>query len=134
GSTVLTPWGYIAWELGGASAFAAIAEQDRLRICPGNDLLRKILGDRANLILLDEFLLYVENAMALTVGDSTFGKQVLIFTQRLTEVVKDLPNTVLVYSLQASVQEALGEEGLLQYCGQIKKGDKKAIHRIRCKC
>jgi hypothetical protein len=21
-----------------------------------------------------------------------------------------------------------------QYCGQIKKGDKKAIHRIRCKC
>jgi predicted AAA+ superfamily ATPase len=113
GSTVLTPWGYIAWELGGASAFAAIAEQDRLRICPGNDLLRKILGDRANLILLDEFLLYVENAMALTVGDSTFGKQVLIFTQRLTEVVKDLPNTVLVYSLQASVQEALGEEGLL---------------------
>ena len=23
---------------------------------------------------------------------------------------------------------------LPQYCGQIKKGDKKAIHRIRCKC
>ncbi len=113
GVTVLTPWGYIAWELGGAEAFKAIEEQDRLRIAPGNDLLRKIFGHKPTLILLDEFLVYVENAMALSVGDSTFGKQVLVFTQRLTEVVRELPKTVLVYSLQASVQEALGGEGLL---------------------
>jgi len=34
---------------------------------------------------------YVENAMGLVVGDSTFGRQVLTFVQKLTEVVRDLP-------------------------------------------
>lgn len=62
---------------------------------------------------MDEFLVFVENAMGLVVGDSTFGRQVLTFVQQLTEVVRDLPKTVLVYSLQASVQEAVGDEGLL---------------------
>lgn len=113
GPRVLTPWGYLAWKIGQAEAYALVEEQDQQRIAPGNDVIRQIIGDKTVLLLIDELLVYIENAMALTVGDSTFGRQVLTFVQKLTEVVRELPKTVLVYSLQASVQEAVGNEGLL---------------------
>lgn len=113
GTSILTPWGYLAWQIGGAAAYALVAQQDQQRIAPGNDVIRQMIGDRSVLVLIDELLVYIENAMALPVGDSTFGRQVLTFVQKLTEVVRELPKTVLVYSLQASVQEAVGNEGLL---------------------
>lgn len=113
GPRVMTPWGYLAWQIGGAEAYALVAEQDRNRVAPGNDVIREILRDRTVLILLDEFLVYVENAMGIQVGDSVFGRQVLTFVQKLTEVVREQAHTALVYSLQASVQEAIGNEGLL---------------------
>lgn len=119
GPRILTPWGYLAWQIGGQQAYAQLETEDQQRIAPGNDVLRKIFGNKPTLLLIDEFLVYVENAMGLTVGDSTFGRQVLTFVQKLTEVVRDLPKTVLVYSLQASAQESLGDEGLLNILDKL---------------
>jgi hypothetical protein len=119
GKRILTPWGYMAWEIGGAETYALVEIEDQQRIAPGNDVLRKIFGNDPVLLLLDEFLVYVENAMALTVGDSTFGRQVLTFIQKLTEVVRDLPKTVLVYSLQASIQESFGNDGTLNILDKL---------------
>ncbi len=119
GPRILTPWGYIAWQIGGQEAYKLLETEDQQRIAPGNDVFRKIFADRPTLVLMDEFLVYVENAMGLEVGDSTFGRQVLTFVQKLTEVVRDLPKTVLVYSLQASVQESLGDEGLLNILDKL---------------
>ncbi|MBD2073436.1 ATP-binding protein [Phormidium sp. FACHB-592] len=113
GPQILTPWGYLAWQLGGKEAYEVIRADDEQRVAPGNDVWRKIIGDRPTLILLDEFLNYVENALGVEVKDSTLGKQVLTFIKKLPDVVAELPRTVLVYSLQASVQEAVGNEGLL---------------------
>lgn len=119
GPQILTPWGYLAWQIGGAEAYALVETEDQQRIAPGSDSLRKIFGDKPILLLMDEFLVYVSNAMGLIVGDTTFGRQVLTFVQKLTEVVRDLPKTVLVYSLQASVQEAVGDEGLLNILDKL---------------
>lgn len=119
GSRILTPWGYLAWQIGGAEAYALVETADRQRVAPGNDVLRKIFGDKPILLLMDEVLVYVSNAMGLVVGDSVFGRQVLTFVQKLTEVVRELPKTVLVYSLQASVQEAVGDEGLLNILDKL---------------
>lgn len=110
---IFTPWGYLAWQIGGHEAYSLVQTADQQYIAPGNDILRKILGAQANLILIDELLIYIESAMAKQVGDSTFGRQVLTFIQKLTEVVRESPKTVLVYSLQASVGESFGNEGLL---------------------
>lgn len=110
---IFTPWGYLAWQLGGHEAYSLLATEDQQKVAPGNDVWRKILGDTPNLILIDELLVFVESAMAVQVGDSNFGRQVLIFIQKLTEIVRELPKTVLVYSLQASVAESFGNEGLL---------------------
>lgn len=107
GKRILTPWGYLAWQIGSAEAYALLETADQQRIAPGNDVLRKIFGDKPILLLMDEVLVYVSDAMGLMVGDSAFGRQVLTFVQKLTEVVRELPKTVLVYSLQASVQEVL---------------------------
>jgi predicted AAA+ superfamily ATPase len=119
GKRILTPWGYMAWEIGGAETYALVETEDQQRIAPGNDVLRKVFGNDPVLLLLDEFLVYVENAMGLTVGDSTFGRQVLTFIQKLTEVVRDLPKTVLVYSLQASIQESFGNDGTLNILDKL---------------
>ncbi|MEG3984307.1 DUF499 domain-containing protein [Microcoleus sp. T3B2] len=113
GPTVLTPWGYLAWKIGGYEAYALVETEDKQRIAPGNDKLRQIFADKTVLLLMDEVIIYVEGAMALTVGESNFGRQILTFIQKLTEVVRELPRAVLVYSLQASVQEAFGNEGVL---------------------
>ncbi|MEG4307615.1 DUF499 domain-containing protein [Microcoleus sp. D3_18a_C4] len=113
GPTVLTPWGYLAWKIGGYEAYALVETEDKQRIAPGNDKLRQIFADKTVLLLMDEVIVYVEGAMALTVGESNFGRQILTFIQKLTEVVRELPRAVLVYSLQASVQEAFGNEGVL---------------------
>ena len=110
---IFTPWGYLAWQLGGHEAYSLLELEDKQKIAPGNDVWRKILGDKPNLILIDELLVFVENAMAVQIGDSNFGRQVLTFIQKLTEIVRELPKTVLVYSLQASVAESFGNEGLL---------------------
>ncbi|HEY9807902.1 MAG TPA: DUF499 domain-containing protein [Halomicronema sp.] len=119
GPQILTPWGYLAWQIGGIEAYQLIEADDKNRTAPGNNDLRKMIGDKPTLILMDEFLVYVENAMGITLGDSTFGRQVLTFVQKLTEVVRELPKTVLVYSLQASVQEAVGNEGLLSVLDKL---------------
>lgn len=119
GKRILTPWGYLAWQIGGAEAYARVEIADKQRIAPGNDVLRKVFGDQPILLLMDEVFVYVSNAMGLMVGDSAFGRQVLTFVQKLTEVVRELPKTVLVYSLQASVQEAVGDEGLLNILDKL---------------
>lgn len=113
GPQVLTPWGYLAWQLGGKEAYEVVRADDEQRVAPDNDVWRKIIGDRPALILLDEFSNYVETAFAVKVEDSNLGRQILAFVKRLPDVIAELPKAVLVYSLQASVQEALGNEGLL---------------------
>jgi hypothetical protein len=108
-----TLWGELAFRLGGQPGYELIREHDETRSAPGGDLLRLVIGAGPRLILLDEVLGYVERAGG-GAGDDPLRRQVLLFLQGLTEVVRGLPNAVMVYSLQASVREAAGDEALLQ--------------------
>src|SRR5258708_15864804 len=99
-----TLWGEMAWQIGGPEGYGMVAEQDRLGIAPGGDVLARLIGDSPTLLLLDEVLLYVENAMGVVVGESTLGRQTITFLQRLTEVVAPSPRAAMVCSLQASQQ------------------------------
>ena len=54
-----TPWGEIAWQLGGEKAFAVVAQHDEEGIAPGGDVIRAFLPDGPTLILMDELLNYV---------------------------------------------------------------------------
>lgn len=113
GVALHTLWGELAYQLGGKSVYELVRAQDEARSAPGKPLLQQLIGSDPTLILLDEILVYVEKAHTLAVGSSTYGRQVLIFLQTLTETVRGLEKTATVYSLQASQGEAFGAEGLL---------------------
>ena len=57
-----TPWGEIAWQLGGEKSFAAVAKHDEQGIAPAGDVIRKMLPKEPSLILMDELLNYVSQA------------------------------------------------------------------------
>ncbi len=79
----------------------------------------QLISKQPTLLLLDEILNYVENAMAVGVGESNLGRQTIIFLQRLTEAVAASTNAAMVYSLQASGQEAGGNLELLDTLSRI---------------
>lgn len=111
-----TLWGELAYQLGGKAAYETIRVYDEGKTTPGGEDISNILRDlkKPALILLDEVLNHILEAEGVHVGESTLGRQLLIFIKKLTEAVAGSGNTVLVYSLQASVSEAMGAENLLQ--------------------
>src|SRR5260370_31214070 len=87
----------------------------------GGDVLSRLIGDAPTLLLLDEVLLYVENALGVVVGESTLGRQTITFLQRLTEVVAASSHAAMVYSLQASEQDADGNLELSGIVGKLEQ-------------
>jgi hypothetical protein len=73
-----------------------------------------LLGDKPNLILLDEVLNYLISAGGIKVHQTTLRDETLTFLQRLTVAVGNAPNTALVFSLQSSKRESLEYVNLLQ--------------------
>jgi hypothetical protein len=96
----LTPWGEIAWQLGGQAAFVAVAEHDKQRVAPGGDVIRKMLPDRPALILLDELLNYASRGRKSGMGDQLFD-----FIQNLSEEARGRTGLVLCVSIPASELE-----------------------------
>ncbi|MCA9904593.1 MAG: ATP-binding protein, partial [Anaerolineae bacterium] len=112
-----TLWGEIAYQLAGSVGYEYVRLSDENFTAPGGETLSTLLRDLGQpaLILLDEILNHVEAAQTIIVGDSTLGRQLLIFLKNLTEAVSASRNAALVYSLQASqMGEHLGAESLLQ--------------------
>lgn len=102
GLRIFTPWGYLAWQLGGSFAYSLLKIHDAQRVAPSQYLLRQLMGDRPTLILLQSFVDYVQQTVNSLGSDALFSQQLLIFIQNLTAVVEELSNTVLVCSLPAN--------------------------------
>ncbi|MCS6835397.1 MAG: DUF499 domain-containing protein [Anaerolineae bacterium] len=115
GLHIRTLWGEIAYQLGGADAYARLLAEDQNYTAPGGETLAALLRDfqQPVLILLDEVLNHVEAAQTFQVGNSTLGRQLMLFLKNLTEAVSASRHAALVYSLQASVRESVGAESLL---------------------
>ena len=113
GRVIRTLWGWIAWQFG-TDKYGLMEQNDQDRVSPGGDLIRKVLEGEPKLILLDELLKYMERAAAVSVLDSTLQRQAKDFLQNLTVEVAGSKNAAMVYSLQWSAREALGNVALLQ--------------------
>lgn len=118
GQKIQTMWGWIAYKLG-EDAFRLIEGHDKDRVAPGGDLIAKMLAGKPCLILLDEVLKYMERAAAVPVLDSTLQRQSLDFFQSLTVEVARSKNAAMVYSLQWSARESLGNIALLQQIDKL---------------
>jgi predicted AAA+ superfamily ATPase len=102
GTVVRTFWGELAYQLGGAKAFARIAKDDEKATSPG-DVLRELFVEYGPcLVLVDEWVAYarqLHDQSDLPAG--SFETQ-FTFAQALTESAKLAKNCLLVVSLPAS--------------------------------
>ena len=102
GTVVRTLWGELAWQLGGARAFARVAKDDEHATSPG-DVLRELFVEYGpSLVLIDEWVAYARQLH--DQGDLPAGgfETQFTFAQALTESAKLAGNCLLVVSLPAS--------------------------------
>ena len=93
-----TPWGEIAYQLGGEEAFSIVATHDEQFTEPKGDVICAFLPkNRPCLILMDEIINYVS-----TYRDRGYHNKLYNFVQSLSETVRGQNNAVLVVSIPAS--------------------------------
>lgn len=100
-----TPWGEMAWQLGGEKAFALVAEHDAKAMSPGGDVLSKVIPDTPCLILMDELMNYISRNRK-----NGLSAQFYNFLQNLTEAVRGKSRAVLAVSIPASEMEMNAED------------------------
>lgn len=109
-----TPWGEIAFQVGGEPAFQRLAEHDQYGVAPDAGTLREVLpADRPTLILMDEVMNYVARARTVPTGEnraSNGATQFYVFLQNLTEAVRGQTRVALLVALQASEMEMTAED------------------------
>ncbi|HEX6984157.1 MAG TPA: DUF499 domain-containing protein, partial [Planctomycetaceae bacterium] len=105
-----TPWGEIAWQLGGEKAFAAVADHDAKGIAPAGDALRGMLPAGPALVLMDELLNYVSRARQAKQRDQFFA-----FLHNLSEECRARNDLVLCVSIPASTFTEMMPEDVADY-------------------
>lgn len=96
-----TPWGEIAYQLGGENALAILAQHEAEFIEPKGDVIKQFLPkDKPCLILMDEIINYVSTYRGKGYHNSLYN-----FIQALSETARGSDNVVLVVSIPASEME-----------------------------
>lgn len=102
----LTPWGEIAFQLGGSASFAIVERHDRQGMAPAGDVIRAFLPqERPTLILVDELMNYISRNRK-----SGLSAQLYDFLQNLSETARGQKGVVLVASIPASELEMTAED------------------------
>lgn len=114
GTKVHTVWGELAWQLGGADAYALVADDDVNATSPGANLIKLFEAYGPALILIDEWVAYAR-LLPDRVGDTRlpagdFDTQ-FTFAQTLTEAAASVDNTLVLVSIPSSELEVGGEKG-----------------------
>lgn len=96
-----TPWGEIAWQLGGQAAFDIVAKHEEQLIAPSSEVIRKFIPqDKPCMILMDELMNYVSRFRKVGLSSQLYD-----FLHNLSEESRRSDNTVLVVSIPASEME-----------------------------
>ena len=133
GTEVGTLWGELAWQLGGADAFALVADADRTRTNPG-DALRDLLRLCSPcLILIDDWVvgyargLYADDTLRGGTFDTHFS-----FAQALTAAARATEGALLVVSIPASASpDEAGATGSASDIEVGGAGGREALRRLR---
>ena len=94
-----TPWGEIAYQLGGEDGYRRV-DDSKSASAPGADTIRELLGNEPSLILLDELAVYLRRAMQHPGAEAQFTA----FLTSLIKAVEETSNAALIFTL------ALGED------------------------
>jgi hypothetical protein len=100
-----TPWGEIAWQLGGKAGYEAIRKHDETGEPPAGDALKAMLPDGPTLILMDELLNYVSRGRKSGMGTALYN-----FLFSLLGEAAGRNNLVVCVSIPASELEMTAED------------------------
>lgn len=100
-----TPWGELAWQLGGAKTFKAVAEHDAKGISPAGQALQAMLPDGPTLILMDELVNYASRWRKQGQRDELYN-----FLHILSEEARARRDMVLCVSIPKSVELEMNPE------------------------
>jgi hypothetical protein len=101
-----TPWGEIAFQVGGGKALAVLSEHEKQGIAPGGDVIRQFLPkDQPVLILMDELMNFVSRSRK-----SGMASQLYSFVHNLSEEARGRDTMVLAVSIPASELEMSAED------------------------
>lgn len=96
GVTPQTLWGYLALQIGGQAGYDIVRSDDEAMTAPGSEAIKRLLGDRPTLLLIDEIARYYKVARGVKVGEATLAGQTTAFLMALMEAVDGLPAAALV--------------------------------------
>jgi len=105
-----TPWGEIAWQLGGAKLFEFVRQHDEKGISPAGDVIRQMLPQGPVLILMDELLNYMSRFRKLGLADQLYN-----FLQNLAEEIRARNNAVLCVSIPSSTDIEMNPDDRRDY-------------------
>jgi hypothetical protein len=105
-----TPWGDLAWQLGGAKLFELVREHDEKGVVPGGEILQRVFTGEPTLILMDEVLSFLRRTRDAGEPYVKLGSQMYSFLDVLTREVVGATRTVLVVSLPMSEYEMTQED------------------------
>ncbi len=100
-----TPWGEIAWQLGGERGYSIVADHDQRGIAPGGDVIRQMLPEGPCLILMDELMNFMTRGRKLGLRD-----QFLSFFRNICEEARARSNVVVCVSLPKSIGTEMSPE------------------------
>lgn len=101
-----TLWEFLALQISGEEGLALLANDDLT--APGASAIKRLLGDRPTLILIDEIARYLVTAAGKTVGDSNLARQTVSFLMALMEAVDACDKASLVLTT-TEVTDAFGD-------------------------
>ncbi len=115
-----TPWGELAWQMGGQAAFDVVREHDAQGIAPAGDVIRKMIpNDKPALLLIDEVMNYVS-----TERKTKNAGEMYNFLMKLSEEIAGMDRVVAVVSIPASELE-MGADDEADYTRLKKMLDRK---------
>ena len=131
GTVVHTLWGELAWQLGGAEAYALVAQADRTGTNPGAALRTLIARHAPALILIDEWVAYARGLYGRDgLAGGSFDTQ-FTFAQELTAAVQGVPGALLLVSIPAS---DIREDGTVTRASELEvggDGGREALQRLQ---
>jgi predicted AAA+ superfamily ATPase len=105
-----TPWGDLAWQLGGPDLYATVERHDREGVVPGGEILQRWFGEAPALILMDEVLNFIRRARDAGGDYARLGSQMYSFLEVLSREAAGTSRAVLVVALPMSEYEMTPED------------------------
>ncbi len=109
GVTVYTPWGELAYQLGGPEGYAHVRANDERGTPPATSLWEALIGEQPTLILMDEIARFMRSAQGVPIRRGTLADQVAPFLMALLEFAASQSRVVVVLTLAAQ-DDAFAQE------------------------